>query len=278
MDDIGEELHELGGEGFAEKSTEEKRKLIQEALSFDEFAPSEPLSNPCEETHNHHNPAIDAHCQALSWDDGWTPVDETEVLTAYPEYVPTDEAIDTILEHSPILEIGAGDGYWAYVLENAGCEIIPTDMLPSDVETPKDDAFWNQVGTGENNFIDLPRTGPKSVDASEWDDGVDSDDYPNTPWCDVKIADHSAIKEYPQHTILSCHPEIQPWTEEMLEFMEAGQKIIFVGEWYPGADAMPMFFKQLTEWKLLDTFPVYDWASMHVHGYVFEKPTATESK
>lgn len=272
MDETTAELNSLVEDEISEIEYEEQRRLVRESLQSDFYEPEQKPPSPCEATHIYENPAITQYCEMLNWDDGWTPVDETEVLLSYPEYLPTDEAIETITDYGPILEIGAGNGYWAYVLAAAGCEIIPTDMLPRDVETPEDDSFWESVGTGKNNFIELPRSGPKSINNAKRKDGVPSDKYPNTPWCEVKIADHSVVKEYPKHTILSCHPELMPWTEEMLEFIQSGQTFIFVGEWYPGSDAMPFFFKELLDWELLDTFPVYDWRSMHAHGYVFQKP------
>lgn len=41
--------------------------------------------------------------------------------------VPTDEAILAIAELGPIVEIGAGTGYWAWLLEQAGAEVLAFD-------------------------------------------------------------------------------------------------------------------------------------------------------
>lgn len=271
MDTIERELEQLGGLNFKDKEISDQRSAVKDALQFDKFAPNESLDSPCNSTQAYTNPAIEAYCDALSWKDGgWRPIDETEVLTAYPEYVPTDSAIETILQYEPILEVGAGAGYWAFVLSEAGGDVLPTDMLPSDVEIP-DKSFWDAVGTGQNNHIELPRTGIHSVNNADYNDELANDKYPNTPWSEVAIADHSIVQSHSNHTIMSCHPPAEEWTEDLLDFIDEQQKFIFIGEWYPGPDATPMFFKTLTKWNLLETFPVYDWGSMHAHGYVFEK-------
>ena len=48
----------------------------------------------------------------------------------YAWAVPNKEAIDTLLEHSPIIEIGAGRGYWAALAASAGADIIAFDHNP----------------------------------------------------------------------------------------------------------------------------------------------------
>lgn len=100
---------------------------------------------------------------------------------------------------------------------------------------------------------------------------VPLDRYPNVPWCEVEVADHSIVEEYPNYTVMSCHPPAEKWTEELLDLIGIGQNFIFIGEWYLGMDGTPIFFKKLTRWELVETFPVYDWKTMHASGYVFEK-------
>lgn len=44
--------------------------------------------------------------------------------------IPNDEALNEISKYSPIIEIGAGLGYWASLLRERGTRIIPTDIHP----------------------------------------------------------------------------------------------------------------------------------------------------
>jgi hypothetical protein len=237
-------------------SAEEQIQQTKEILEYDRFVPSsESVESPCECSHLYENPAIGAHCCELDWDGGWFPVDETGLLSVYPEYIPTDEAVDTLSELQPILEVGAGSGYWAYVLENAGVDIVATDPYPVDVS--------REYLSGECETIS--RSGPRSV---ELEGGA-----PKLPWTEIKIADHTVIQECSGKTVMSCHPPADSdWNKEMLDLIDSGQQFVFVGGWYPSPDATPFFFDELKEWELLDMFPVYDWRTMHAHGYVFQKP------
>lgn len=238
----------------------EQRRRVKDLVQFERFVPTETSPNPCTTTHGYTNPGIDLYCDHLSWGEhGWEPVDETDVLQQnVPEYMPTDAAVETLCEYGPILEIGAGAGYWAHVLSEAGCEILATDYLPPNiVHDDLPDEYWDAVGTEKYHFISLQREERESYQRM---------------WHTVQVADHSCVKSYPSHTILMCHPPAFDWTEEVLDYCHLGQQVAFVGEWFPGPDATPMFFKRLAEeWELVETFPVYDWASMHVGGYVFEK-------
>lgn len=255
-----DQIRELLGDAVEEMDVSEQRERVEELVQFERFVPESVPSSPCERDHLFANPGIELYCEHLEWGDrGWEPVSDTEVLQEnVPEYMPTDTAIETIAEYGPVLEVGAGSGYWSYVLAEAGVEVIATDLSPPDVVTDDLPAgYYDAIGSDEYQFISVERSERESYQKM---------------WDTVHIADHSCIKSYPSHSILFCHPEGFEWTEEVLDLCHLGQELVLVAEWYPGADATPMFFKRLAEnWELKETFPVYDWASMHVGGYVFEK-------
>lgn len=48
----------------------------------------------------------------------------------YAWAVPNDEAISTLVKYSPIVEIGAGRGYWASLVASAGADIVAFDLNP----------------------------------------------------------------------------------------------------------------------------------------------------
>lgn len=173
-----------------------------------------------------YNPALDTYLETHEWTaKGWRPVDDLTPLEKYPEYVPSDTAITTLVKCSPILEVGAGSGYWADVVNEAGGDILPTD----------------KYNTGRQTY-----------------------------WADVQKHTHEVVTEYPDHNVLLCHPPGFAWPCDLLDLLAETQRFIFVGEWFPGADATPDFFQRLRrDWQLTQTFPVYDWASQHARGYVF---------
>ena len=70
--------------------------------------------------------------------------------------IPNDEALDLILSYSPIVEMGAGLGYWAYLLDQKGCDIVAYDIDP----IPVDNKYlhiqavpWYKVKKCWSNFV-----------------------------------------------------------------------------------------------------------------------------
>src|ERR1700682_372058 len=46
--------------------------------------------------------------------------------------VPNRAALEAIARCAPIVELGAGAGYWAYLLRNRGVDIVAYDLAPPD--------------------------------------------------------------------------------------------------------------------------------------------------
>lgn len=59
-----------------------------------------------------------------------------QLVDAYAWAIPNAEAIETIVEYDPIVEIGAGTGYWAWCVEQLDGEILAYDEhVPSETWT-----------------------------------------------------------------------------------------------------------------------------------------------
>lgn len=54
-----------------------------------------------------------------------------KVIWAYSWAIPTEEAIQALRELSPLIEIGAGSGYWAWLLRQVGTKITAFDRNTS---------------------------------------------------------------------------------------------------------------------------------------------------
>jgi hypothetical protein len=50
-----------------------------------------------------------------------------KLVWAYSWAVPSPEVLAELLNHGPLLEIGAGTGYWAWLLSQAGADIVAYD-------------------------------------------------------------------------------------------------------------------------------------------------------
>lgn len=73
------------------------------------------------------NPLAEVHRSCQGAADRWD-----EATRQYSFAVPSPEAVAAIAEHSPqgVVEIGAGLGYWAQVLSDAGIDVIAYDVAP----------------------------------------------------------------------------------------------------------------------------------------------------
>lgn len=212
--------------GYDCQSPKEEKKAIESILQFEKYVPNGEIENMSSSLYN---PALQGYVESgLSWSpNGWVPVDDTTPLSKYPEYVPSDEAIQIITQIGPVIEVGAGNGYLSHVIDENGGNIIATDLYPHE-------SSWFEVHE---------------------EDAV-----------------HGVINNK-ERDVLMCHPSgATPWSEYVLDSMEKEQRLIYIGEWFPGADSTPYFFKKLVDsWELEETFPVYNWASTHAQGYIFGK-------
>lgn len=56
------------------------------------------------------------------------------MISRYSFAVPTDEALDVVGAFSPLVEIGAGIGYWASLLRGRGCDVVAYDIMESEFQ------------------------------------------------------------------------------------------------------------------------------------------------
>lgn len=79
------------------------------------------------------------------------------LVRRYAYAVPTDEALDAIVDASPegLVEIGAGTGYWARLLQERGVDVVAYDRWPptSGGNRFVDAATWFPVGQGDERVV-----------------------------------------------------------------------------------------------------------------------------
>jgi hypothetical protein len=70
--------------------------------------------------------------------------------------VPCCEVIDEIARYGPLLELGAGNGFWAFWLRKKGCNVIATDIGEDNPYTKNKwiDVVQLDALTAMNNFPD----------------------------------------------------------------------------------------------------------------------------
>ena len=118
-------------------------------------------------------------------------------------------SIEFIRPYQPIVEVGAGSGYWAFELREKGVDVVATDPHLSH-------PFW---------------------------------DNPAQKWVGVELLDAlPAIEKYPDRNLLICWPNVdEEWATEALQCFQA-EFVIYVGEGPGGATGSDRMFQLLADW------------------------------
>lgn len=69
----------------------------------------------------------------------------------YSWAIPSEEAVAALVEVSPLVEIGAGGGYWAKLIREAGGEVEAFDENPTQNEWAK--RRWSKVQAGDEYAV-----------------------------------------------------------------------------------------------------------------------------
>lgn len=146
----------------------------------------------------------------------------------YGYAVPTDEAIQHLVWHGPVVEIGAGRGYWARLIADAGGQIRAFD-----------DFSW------ENLHQEDP-------------------DQPRPDWFPVERGGPEQARRPGARTLLLVWPPYQdPMAADALEAFE-GEYVAYVGEGFGGCTADDCFHILLEdEWDLLYTIDIPSYWGLH---------------
>ena len=143
-----------------------------------------------------------------------------------------------IAPYAPLLEVGAGSGYWSYEFRRAGVDIIATDP-----------------GTGRY------RLGGKWLG---WE-----------PWLEVERLDGvTAVRRWPARALLMVWPDMEAWAAATLEAF-AGSTVVYVGEGAGGCTADDRFHELLEErWALKEEIGIPQFGGTHDMAWVYQRAGA----
>ena len=77
--------------------------------------------------------------------------------------MPNEEALALLAARSPLVEIGAGTGYWALCLAQCGAEITAYDLNPPAPDSEAANTFHGRLPT----FTEVKRGGPKAASGAK---------------------------------------------------------------------------------------------------------------
>lgn len=135
--------------------------------------------------------------------------------------VPCREVIDEISKYGPLLELGAGNGFWTFWLRKKGCDVIATDIGEENPYT-------------KNRWID---------DLVQLDAATAMNTFPS----------RNILIVWPHFTA--------GWPVEVLRQVKPSQIVCYVGEGPFGCCAPPSFFIEMDRcgFRMLDIYASPAW-------------------
>ena len=159
--------------------------------------------------------------------------------------VPGDAALDCLARHGPLVEIGAGTGYWARCLRERGVEIVAYDVMGDSWRS------WFRPSI----LAETHRDGTRAIEARPHAEHAEP-----VLWTEVLPGGPEELGGHAERTLMLCWPD--PWSgfDEASLLAYRGGRVAVVGE--PGA-AGPgsQGFQALLQrsWQQIDEAPVPRW-------------------
>ena len=157
-----------------------------------------------------------------------------DFITEYCFTIPYYSILSTVASYSPIVEIGAGSGYWSRCLGEMGADVLAYDSNP-----PGDHSQW------------------------EW--------YRCNPWFDdswysITRGDESAAALHPDRALFMAWPmPMSPMAyNALVHYRNAGGRtLIFIGDPDPGSSGDESFYLELDRHREIERTDLYSWPGIN---------------
>lgn len=152
--------------------------------------------------------------------------------------VPNEQAIQTLVAHSPVVEIGAGTGYWARLATEAGADVVAYDSRMGQRTTKKKRHRWvKECGA----YFPVRRGGA------------------------------GMVRFHPERTLFLCWPPYKlPMASRCLANY-AGRTVIFVGE-LGGCTGDDTFYETVDrDWEIEKVVAIPQWIGLHDRMFVLTR-------
>jgi len=160
----------------------------------------------------------------------------------YAFAIPTEDALSVLARFGPIIELGAGTGYWAYLLRRRGVDCLAFDTAPPD-RLPNPHRFkaftWTAVQRG----------------------GIE------------------VLRDHANRALLLCWPPYRdPFAARAL-MAYAGCTLLYVGEAFGGHTADDAFFALLDrDWEALQEVRLPNWPGTADRLLVYQRRSPRYSR
>jgi hypothetical protein len=164
-----------------------------------------------------------------------------EICIKYFGYaILTHSAVEALKKYGPIVEVGAGLGYWAFELQRAGIDIIPTDK-----NRPEESGYaWGK-----------------------------EHGHKTRKWSDVKLLDATtAALQFRERALMFCWPCYnQSWAAQALSAYQ-GDTVIYVGEGWSGCTGDDRFHQLLHDnYEDVESIGIQQWYGLHDSCVVYRR-------
>lgn len=165
-----------------------------------------------------------------------THIERDNLIQQFTYAIPNAAAINVLVEHSPIVEIGCGAGYWASLVEQSGGDIIAYDKHVTNDGLVRSYALKQYL----------------------------------KPFIKILQGDAEVAKLHSNRTLFLCWP---PYKEDMAyhclkNYLNSGGKtLIYVGEGWSGCTGNDKFHELIDKHMVsCRTIEIPNW--QHVHDYM----------
>ena len=162
-----------------------------------------------------------------------------ELAALFSWAIPTDEALDALAKYAPLVECGAGMGYWTALLQARGVDAIACDLRPP--------------GTRACNEFHLRG---------------------HEPWTAIHRASSvRAVRRHRDRALVLCWP---PYEDDAASYAALrayrGDIVIYVGERDDGATGSVRFHRELRlNWTLIEEIDLPHWPRLRDTLMVFRR-------
>jgi len=157
-----------------------------------------------------------------------------DIVSEYSFTIPYYDILGKIASYSPIVEIGAGSGYWARCLSEMGADVIAYDSFPP----------------GEQN-------------AWEWEKG---NSWFDDTWYGIIEGDESAAASHPDRALFMAWPmPMNPMAyNTLIQYKNAGGRtLIYVGDPHPASSGDEHFYLELEKYREIERVELFSWPGIH---------------
>lgn len=162
-----------------------------------------------------------------------------ELAALFSWAIPTDEALDALARYAPLVECGAGMGYWTALLRAHGVEVVAYDAAP-----PGPRVANTYHGRGRR------------------------------PWARIhRGSSVAAVRRHQSHTLMLCWP---PYEDDTASYATLrayrGDVAIYIGEPGEGATGSVRFHRELSlNWTVIEQVELPNWPRLRDRLLVYRR-------